>query len=143
MDYVLLDGDQAIFEQAFGAATVVVKPGQLSATGAATVGDKKMCISGDEGSVSVPGCTYVTQQHTIPGNGTLAISGLAGDQVAKKTKSGDTEVMLVGSSFTASFTVDSPAKQPPPGAGSPIPDATPKYSGSGTFETTNSKFRGS
>jgi len=51
-------------------------------------------------------------------------------------------VLLKGGNFTASFEVQSPAQQPPPGPGSPIPDATPKYSGSGMFITTNFKFQG-
>jgi hypothetical protein len=140
MDYVLVDGDKAMFLPNFGAATVVVQPGTITATGPSTLGDKKWCIDGDEKSVSVAGCTYVTASHPIPGTGTLAISQLAGDQKAQKTKSGSTKVLLVGKSFTAKFSVQSPAKQPT-ASGSPIPDATPEYSGSGSFITTNTKLR--
>jgi hypothetical protein len=100
-------------------------------------------VDGDEKDVSVPGCTYMTPQYSIPGTGTLKISALAGDQKAKKTQTGGKLVLLKGSSFTAKFEVQSPAKQPPPGPGSPIPDASPQYSGSGTFITTNTKFQGS
>jgi len=141
-DYVLLDGDQAVFLPSFGAATVVVQPGKLAGSGPATLGDKKLCVDGDEASVAVRGCIYMTPQHSIPGTGTLEISALAGDQKASKTRSGDTLVLLVGSTFTAQFTVQSPAQQPPPGPGSPIPDAMTIYSGSGSFITTNTKFRG-
>src|SRR5262249_9471084 len=84
MDYVLIDGDMAIFQPTFGAATVVVQPGTLKASGPGTVGSKGMCVEGDEGSVSVPGCMYMTSQHTIPGVGTLEIAALAGDQKATK-----------------------------------------------------------
>lgn len=139
-DYVLLDGDKAMFMPSFGAATVVVQPGTLRASGPSTLGQKKWCVVGDESSVSVAGCTYVTMSHPIPGTGTLEISALAGDQQASKTKSGGTALMLVGSSFTAKFSVQNPAKQPAP-PGPPIPDPTPQYSGSGTFTSTNSKFR--
>jgi hypothetical protein len=52
-------------------------------------------------------------------------------------------VLLKGGSFTARFEVQNPAKQPPAGPGAPIPDATPEYSGSGVFVTTNTKFEGS
>jgi hypothetical protein len=52
-------------------------------------------------------------------------------------------VLLKGSMFTAKFEVQSPAKQPPPAPGPPIPDATPQYSGQGMFITTNIKFQGS
>ena len=141
-DYILLDGDKANFMPNFGAAVVVVKPGDLKASGPATLNGKKVCIDGDEKSVSVPGCMYMTPQYSIPGTGTLKIQSLAGDQKAKHTKSGGKVMLLKGSNFTAKFEVQSPAKQPPPGPGSPIPDATPQYSGSGMFITTNTKFQG-
>lgn len=143
MDYVLIDGDQAIFQPTFGAATVAVvgRPGTLKASGPGTVGQKAMCVEGDEASVSVPGCMYVTPQYSIPGVGTLEIAALAGDQTATKTKTGGKLVLLVGSNFDAKFKVSSPAKQPVPGS-SPVPDATPEYSGRGNFITQNSKYRG-
>lgn len=141
MDYVLIDGDQALFKPAFGAATVVVMPGQLKASGPATLTSKKLCIVGDESSVSVKGCMYTTASHPIPGTGTLEIAALAGDQQATKSNSGGTKLMLKGSDFTAKFTVQSPAQQPAP-PGPPVPDATPQYSGQGNFMTTNTKLRG-
>lgn len=141
-DHVLIHGDMAIFRPSFGAATVVVQPGTLEGSGPATLGAKKLCVDGDEASVVVRGCMYMTPQYSIPGTGTLEISGLAGDQKAQKTSTGDKKVLLVGGTFTAKFTVQSPAQQPPPGPGPPIPDATTEYSGSGSFVTTNAKFRG-
>ena len=143
MDYILTDGDQALFQPSFGPATVMVLPGTLTASGPATLLGKRLCIEGDEGSVSVPGCMYTTPQYSIPGSGTLEIAALAGDQTASKTRSGSKGLLLVGSQFTARFQVQSPAQQPPPGPGAPIPDATPEYTGSGSFLTTNTKFRGS
>ena len=143
MDYVLIDGDQAMFQPSFGPATVIVQPGKLTASGPATLVGKKLCVDGDERSVSVPGCMYTTPQYSIPGSGTLEIAALAGDQKASKTQSGSENLLLVGGSFTARFKVQSPAQQPPPGPGSPTPDATPEYSGSGSFLTTNTRFRGS
>lgn len=142
MDYVLIDGDQAIFQPTFGAATVAVQPGKLIASGPGTVGNKPMCVEGDEGTVKVPGCIYMTPQHSIPGVGTLEIASLAGDQKAGKTQTGGKKVLLVGSNFNAKFKVSSPAQQPVPGS-SPVPDATLEYSGQGKFITTNTKFRGS
>jgi len=131
-----------VFQATFGAATVVPQPGTLAASGPGTLDGKKLCVDGDEGKVSVAGVTYTTPQYSIPGTGTLKIASLAGDQKAQKTKTGDKLVLLKGSEFTAKFEVQSPAKQPPPGPGSPIPDATPQYSGQGSFTTTNSKFKG-
>jgi len=141
-DLILIEGDKAMFLPTFGPAIVVVKPGDLKASGPATVNGKKVCVDGDETKVSVPGCVYMTPQYSIPGTGTLKISALAGNQKAKKTKSGNKPVLLKGESFTAKFEVQSPAKQPPPGPGSPIPDPTPQYSGTGMFVSMNIKFTG-
>ncbi len=141
-DYILIHDDQASFLPSFGAATVVVQPGTLEGSGPATLDGKAFCVEGDEASVSVPGCTYMTPQYSIPGTGTLSIDSLASDQTAQHTKSGGKAVLLKGGSFTAKFEVQSPAQQPPPGPGSPIPDATPQYSGSGSFITTNTKLTG-
>lgn len=141
-DFVLVEGDKAIFLPTFGAATVVVQPGTLAASGPATLNGKKICVEGDEGDVSVPGCMYMTPQYSIPGTGTLKIDSLASDQVAEKTQTGGTPVLLKGGQFTAKFEVQSPAQQPPPGPGPPMPDSTTEYSGNGMFVTTNTKFQG-
>jgi hypothetical protein len=141
-DFILIDGDQAIFLPSFGAAIVVPQPGKLAGSGPWTLNGKNVCVDGDESDVSVPGCMYMTPQYCIPGTGTLKISALAGDQKAKKTNTGGKAVLLKGTQFTAKFEVQSPAQQPPPGPGSPIPDASPEYSGNGMFITTNMKFQG-
>jgi hypothetical protein len=140
-DYVLLENDIAEFLPAFGAATVTVQPGTLKASGPATANGKKVCVDGDEGQVEVPGCPYVAPPHTIPGVGTLKIAALGMDQKATKTKTGGKAVMLKGSQFDAKFEVQAPAQQPPPGPGSPIPDAMTQYTGKGSFTTTNTKFQ--
>lgn len=141
-DYILLEGDKANFLPSFGAAVVLVQPGDLKGSGPATLNGKKVCVDGDEKNVSVPGCSYMTPQYSIPGTGTLKIDALAANQVAQKTHTGGKATLLKGSSFTAKFEVQSPAQQPPPGPGSPIPDPSPQYSGSGMFTTNNTKFRG-
>ena len=141
-DFVLIDGDIANFIPAFSPAVVIVQPGTLSGSGPDTIGGKKICVDGDEASVSVPGCVYMTPQYSIPGSGTLKIDALAGDQLAQKTNTGGKAVMLKGGNFTAKFEVQSPAQQPPPGPGSPIPDSTTQYSGNGMFITTNVKTKG-
>ena len=141
-DFILIDGDQAIFMPAFAPAIVVVQPGKLAGSGPATIGGKKICVDGDESKVSVPGCAYMTPQYSIPGTGTLKIAALAANQKATKTQTGGKKTLLKGGNFTAKFEVQSPAKQPPPGPGPPIPDATPQYSGNGMFVTTNAKFVG-
>lgn len=141
-DLVLIDGDTALFDPTFGLATVVTMPGQLKGSGPTTLGGKPLCVDGDEASVAVSGCLYMTPLHPIPGTGKLEVMMLAPDQKALKTRSGDKPVLLLGKTFLARFTVESPAKQPPPGPGSPIPDGTPSYVGVGRFVTTNFQFRG-
>jgi hypothetical protein len=140
-DYAILDGDQAVFMPAFGAAIVVVRPGRITATGMTLLMGKKVCVKGDETKLTVPGCTYITPVYSIPGTGTLKINALGGNQTSKKTKSGGKEVIVKGSTFTAVFEVQTPAQQPPKGTAPPVPDATPQYSGNGTFITTNTKFK--
>src|SRR6186713_672703 len=142
MDYVLVNDDQALFQPTFGAAVVMVQPGKLKASGPATFKNQGLCVDGDESSVSVAGCVYMTPQYAIPGSGTLTISALTASHKAQKTQSNGTKVLLVGGSFTAKFSVASPAQQPNP-SGPPLPDATPEYTGSGSFVTTNTKFKGS
>jgi len=141
-DFILVDGDTVMFLPAFGAAIVVVQPGKLEGSGPATIGGKKVCVDGDESKLSVAGCSYMTPQYSIPGTGTLKIAALAGDQKAQKTKTGGKPVLLKGGNFTAKFEVQSPAQQPPPGPGSPVPDASPQYSGNGMFIPSNVKVSG-
>jgi len=81
----------------------------------------------------------MTPQYSIPGVGILSIQSLGGNQKATKTKSGGKPVLLKGATFTAKFQVAVPAQQPT--AAGPIPDATPQYSGTGTFMTTNLKVK--
>lgn len=142
-DFILIDKDKANFMPNFGAAVVVVQPGTLKGSGSVSLNGKKLCVEGDEKEVSVPGCSYMTPQFSIPGMGTLKIAALAGNQRATKTRTGGKAVLLKGGTFTAEFEVQSPAQQPPPGPGAPIPDSTPKYTGTGTFITTNMKLQGS
>jgi hypothetical protein len=141
-DYVLIHGDKAKFLPTFGVAMVSVQDGELKGSGPAKLGDKALCVVGDESSVSVSNCSYLTPVYSVAGMGTLEIASLAGDQQATKTQTGATKVMLVGSTFTAKFKVQSPAQHIPPSGGPPVLDATPEYSGSGNFVTTNTKFRG-
>lgn len=140
-DTILVDGDQAVFMPNFGPAIVVVQPGRIRGSGPAQVGGKKICVDGDESSVSVPGCVYMTAQYSIPGTGTLKIDSLAGDQKASHCKTGGKPMLLVGSQFVAKFEVQAPAMQPPMGPTAPVPDGSPSYSGQGRFVSLNLKAR--
>lgn len=141
MDYVLIDGDQVLFQPTFGAATVIVLPGSLQASGPSSLNGSKLCVAGDEASVSVKGCVYLAPPFVIPGSGCLEIDCLGADQQATTTRTGGMPPLLLGQSFTARFRVESPAQQPT--AAGPVPDPTPSYPGSGRFLTTNRILRAS
>jgi len=135
-DFILMEGDKAIFDQIFGAAIVVVQPGTLLATGPATINGKKVCVQGDESKVSVSGCSY-SMPPFANGVGTLEIAALAANQIATKTNSGDKAVLLVGSKFQARFVVTVKAMDP-----NRVPDANSQYPGTGSFTTMNTLFTG-
>ncbi len=145
-DYILIDGDEAEFLPPFPPAVVTVKKGTIEASGPATFDGTKLCVEGDESSVKVDNCDYMTPQYSMKqGSGTLKITQLGPDQTAQKTNTGGKAVLLKGTTFDAEFEVTVPALQPPPGPGSPIPDGTKTYSGGkGMFNNKgNKKFQGS
>jgi hypothetical protein len=139
-DFILITGDKAMFNPNFGQAIVTVRPGDLIGSGKDKINQKLVCVEGDEKKVTVPGCTYITAQHSIPGMGMLFIQSLAGNQKAQKTQSNGKPVLLKGGEFKAKFTVLVPAQQP--SAPNPIPDNTLQYSGTGIFLNTNLKVKG-
>lgn len=112
-NFIVLDGDKAMFLPAFGACIVVVQPGTISGTGHATVGGKKVCLASDFSSVEVKNCSYIEPPYVVPGQGTLKIQSLNGDQQKAWCQSPDT-VIVVGTLFNAVFDVTSPAKKPSP-----------------------------
>ena len=137
---ILVEGDSVVFLPNFGPAVVIPQPGTLHGSGPGTYRGKKICVEGDEKSVSVPGCVYLTPTHPIPGTGTLKIAALGDGQTATKTKTGGKAVLLKGGNFTAKFTVQIPAELET--VSGPVPDTTLNYSGMGQFITTNVKFQG-
>ena len=141
-DFILVDGDQVQFIPAFGQAIVVVRPGKIRASGKDQINRKKMCVLGDEKSVFVSGCQYMSGAFSIPGSGKLTIKALGPQQIAMKTKtSNGKKVLLKGEQFEAEFTVTVPAKMPTP-PGPPVPDPVRKYLGKGFFQTNNLKEKG-
>lgn len=133
MDYVILSGDQAIFDASFPPATVVPVPGTISASNQASSSQMSVCVEGDESSVVVPGATYTSGGFVTPGVGTLTIDSLGTDQTTQQTKSDEKALILKGSQFQAKFEVTSPAINPSSG----VPDPVTTYSGTGSFVTTN------
>ncbi|MEG4304892.1 hypothetical protein [Microcoleus sp. D3_18a_C4] len=139
-DFILITGDIAVFNPVFGQAIVTVLPGNITGSSKDMVNKKIVCVDGDEKTVIVPGCAYITSTHNIPGVGILSIESLAANQKAQKTKANGKPVLLKGGTFKAKFQVSAPAQQPTPAG--PIPDATPQYSGTGSFITTNFQVKG-
>ena len=137
MDFVIISGDQAVFDPSFLPATVTAPPGVITGTAKGKVSGLLACVEGDEASVVVAGAVYFTPSFPIPGAGTLTIESLGPDQKAQKGKSGGRVFILRGSKFRARFQVNAPATAPSGGA----PDPTPVYSGTGSFITTNTRAR--
>ena len=138
----LTDQDQAVMTlPVFGPAIVVPVPSVIEASGGG--GKKKaqgkpVCVEGDEKSVEMKGCTYISGPYSIPGTGTAKIMMLGTDQKAKATKVNGKPVLMKGTLFTMKFHVESPAQMPPPVS---TPDATPLYvGGKGMFIPAQSKF---
>ena len=138
MDFVIVTGDQAIFDTLFAPATVVAPPGVITGTAQGSVNNLKVCAEGDEASVVVSGAVYMTPTHSIPGVGTLTIESLGPDQKARNGKSSNRALILKGTKFRARFQVASPAVSPPPAS---VPDPMPIYFGTGSFITTNTHLK--
>ena len=136
MDFIVVTGDQAIFDAAFPPATVVAPPGTITGSGRSTVNGTPVCVQGDEATVVVAGAAYVSPGFPTPGVGILTITGLAPDQISQKDRSGGRSILLKGGQFTAQLQVVGPATNP----GGAL-DPGPIYSGSGSFLTINAKVQ--
>ncbi|EDP57959.1 hypothetical protein [Vibrio sp. AND4] len=133
--YIVINGDEVIFQSTFGAATATIlsPPPTITGSGHATILGEKVCIDGDESNVKLS-CTYKAGRFQTAGNCTLTIDGLASDQIADHTFNGK-KVITVGSKFTAKLAVTMPAVNP----NNPNDkDLKPSYSGNGTFKNTQS-----
>ncbi|MEM9686413.1 MAG: hypothetical protein AAF934_05765 [Bacteroidota bacterium] len=136
-DSIIMDDDEVEFLPNFGSAIVTVKPGKIEASGKTTINNKNICVKGDEKSVAVSGCDYISGPF-VGGKGTLKIKRLVSNQLTKKAKSGGKSIILKGKPFIAHFEVTSPAKQPPPAN---TPDPVPIYIGLGKFKPNNEKIK--
>lgn len=135
MDFVILSGDQAVFDVAFSPAIIVPVPGVITGTAQAQSNGPTACVVGDEVSVRVPGVAYTSGAFTMPGVGMLTILALGGDQQAVQGRSGGKPFILKGSIFQAQLQVLAPASNPTSA------DPVPIYFGTGQFVTTNTVFK--
>lgn len=136
-DSIIMDGDKVEFLPNFGLAIVGVEPGEIEASGKTTINGKKVCVKGDEESVEVLKCKYISGAF-VEGEGTLKIKRLVSSQLTKKAKSGGKSIILKGKPFIAQFDVTKPAKLPPP---TNTPDPAPFYIGMGKFKPNNEKIK--
>lgn len=137
-DFIIIDGDQVTFLPSFGSAVIVPLPGQITASGAAGFGGKKICVEGDEKSVKVENVPYVAPPF-VGGMGTLKIVALAGDQIAKHTQSNGKKVLFKGSTFDAKLEVTVKGTNPSSGVQDPMSEYA---GGKGMFINSNPKFSG-
>ena len=145
-DFILIDGDAAVFDPRFSAGRTIhvgVKEGKIRGSGAEKVKGVRICVKGDEKSVSIPACSYMIDPKAKGGFGTLSIKELGSNHKAMNRKIGGQPVLLKGGNFIALFSVTAPAMGPGATAGSVVPDMTRAYLGHGSFITKNSSEKAS
>ncbi len=137
MKFVIVSGDQAVFEPSFAPATLIAPPpGTIVGTGRANVFGSPVCVVGDEASVVVP-TSYAIGTST-PGSGVLRITGLGADQQSVSGQSDQRALIVAGTRFRASLTVVTPTTT----GGSPVDSPGTVYAGGGQFVTQNTKTKG-
>ncbi|WP_329215711.1 hypothetical protein OG352_08145 [Streptomyces sp. NBC_01485] len=99
-----------------------------------TVGGTPVCLQGDELPVVLRApLVYTAPPCTVPGTGTLVLT-LSPGNLTRKTTNGGKPILIGGGTFTAMFTVQTPATQPPPAS---VPDPLLQKPGTARFITTN------
>lgn len=136
MDYALITGDTATFDNTAGAATVTLSSATITGSGKFTVSGNNVCVLGDESSVITLG-TYINGSF-VNGSCTAII---VSDSVTTSSNitSNNKAVLLVSGKFKTKITVTTPAIQP---GSPPTPDPTLTYSGTGSFTTSNTAVKG-
>lgn len=126
---VIVDGDALTIPPAFGDRVVTITaPAKIVASGKTTIGEKNVCIVGDELKVNLA-ATYMTSIYSVPGTGIVTIA-LDASQKAKVASNSGTPLILQGQQFTATFTTNVAAQMPPPVS---TPDPAPPSTSKGTF----------
>ena len=140
-DLIITNGDQVLFNPAFGPATVIVRPGIIQGSGKATVNGKQICILGDEENVIVSGCAYTAGPFTQPGIGSLKIVPFSASQHTEVSTDVLGKIILKGGAFRAVFEVMTAAIQVTPTG--PVQDPVTEYHGIAQFVTGNLKIKAS
>jgi hypothetical protein len=135
-DFIIVTGD--MIQVTIPPPTIVPQltaPVPLVGTGQnVLVGGKPVCLEGDELPASLKGpLPYTAPPFVTPGTGTLEITLTPNNKTAQ-TENGK-KILIKGATFTAKFTVQTPAQQPTPGG--PVPDPVAVKQGTAQFITTN------
>ena len=132
----IVHGDTVKFLPNFMNRVIVPVPTTINGSGMASIGGKKICISGDEKKVIVSGVVYTAPStgHTTPGSGIINEITLQQDQQLMYVNSGAT-VIVQGIQFMCFFTPTAPAMTT---SVPPVPDSTVgvKSQGFGMFTAT-------
>jgi len=134
LDTIILDGDEVEFSLP---DILVTEKTTIKASGKTTVNGKKVCVQGDEESIEIPNCSYISGPF-LNGKGTLTVKKLVPAQLTQKARSGNKPMILRGKPFIAQFKVTTKAMQPPPAN---TPDPVPFYIGIGKFIPGNEKIK--
>jgi hypothetical protein len=137
-DFVIKTGDMlevTIPEPALVPALEAPQPLTGSSTNVTIGGGTPVCLQGDELPMALrEPLPYTAPPFTIPGTGTLMLT-LLPENLTTKTVNGGKPLLIKGATFTAMFTVETPAQQPTPTG--PAPDPELEKPGTARFITTN------
>ncbi|WP_455872279.1 hypothetical protein [Serratia proteamaculans] len=125
MSLVIVNGDNLEFDKMFGNRQVTITGiAKISGSGHATIGNKKMCVLGDEKKVMLP-ATYSIAGYSAPGQGMVTITALNGTQFIPTCTSIAPLITEGQGTFSALFTPTVPAIGPPPSNVPDVPAPTP------------------
>ncbi|HZP51957.1 hypothetical protein [Actinocrinis sp.] len=139
-DFIIRTGDQVQVTIPPPAVVPALQgPAPLEGSSATlTVCGMKACLVGDELPAQLRGAlAYTSGSFTNAGTGTLTLT-LTPANTTQRTRNG-APILIKGGSFTATFTVVTPATQTTPAG--PVPDPVTVKSGSAQFLTTNTSVR--
>lgn len=125
MSLVIVDKDNLEFDQKFGNRTVsIIGSATISGSGHAEIGNKKVCVLGDEKKVVLQ-ATYTIEGYVSPGQGLVTITALNGSQFTPGCTSNAPLIVEGEGTFAALFTPTTSAIGPPPASTPDVPAPTP------------------
>jgi hypothetical protein len=136
-DFVIRSGDLlevTVPEPALVPVLEAPMPLTGSSTDVTVVG-LPVCLQGDELPMALRApLAYTAPPFSEPGTGTLRLV-LTPENLTRKTTNGGKPILIAGGTFSAVFTVETPATQPTPAG--PVPDPLLEKPATARFITTN------